>query len=230
MSQLLDSADSVIRAVRTAERHWYEDGISSIVAGLSFLIVAATSHLVPFPRFSIFGAVLHVAVYGIFLALCIAQRRIVDWLKRRISYPRSGYTPPPPSAVGIKLHDTGFWPAPPPTPMEQDYLDRQEKLKMWMVPYYVAMMLAILSGGWWFSVGGSFLGLIWFLAQPDARTGWLAPLAYLTLMTPNRLIPQQQVRVLTIIMFLLGGITLFRGLLALNRYLRKNPLRQMPQT
>lgn len=98
---MADNLPSVSQAVRTAEMHWYEDGISSIFAGLSFLLVVATLQLAPSPRHHLAVTILFFAVCSLFIAVSILQTRIVEWLKRKLGYPRIGFVTPPPSAVEV---------------------------------------------------------------------------------------------------------------------------------
>ena len=128
--------DPVVQAARSAERHWYQDGLQNIYRGFLILLLA-TGYLPvkPGPQQSHSETILSLcSICGFFLFsfLLIAHRRIIEWIKAKMTFPRTGYVVPPPSAVGIKKEDTGFWPAPLPTPAEEEYLDRREKTRTWI--------------------------------------------------------------------------------------------------
>jgi len=81
--------DALMRKTKT---YWYEDGLVELLGGLFFISICAwllfdwsTPYDAPYKWIFAPGLV---AVVFVWLG---AARRIVDWLKQRITYPRTGY-------------------------------------------------------------------------------------------------------------------------------------------
>ena len=222
MSQTLQVED----AVRKAEQHWYEDGLSSIFTGIVLLGIVALGYFVPTHLNRPTALWLLCGGYGVFLVLAILQSRFVEWIKKRVTYPRIGYTPPPPSAVGVRTEDTGFWPAPPPSPMEQAYLDRQGQLwrKALAAIYMATGCIALLWGGYWFLVFAIICAVFFLTATPDVRAAYFTPVAYFLLGAGRRfLAPQVNDGLLTLV-FCVGVLVSLAGVYKLIRFLRRNPV------
>ncbi len=83
-----------LQAEQRAQQHWVEDGLPSIIAGvgglvLAFFILYRTNGHSPFK------IVLLLSALTLYWAISQHQIEIVDWLKTRLSYPRTGYVRPP---------------------------------------------------------------------------------------------------------------------------------------
>jgi hypothetical protein len=110
------SARSTASSGRRAASYWFVDGLPEIVLGLALFVSAALGLLwrmyVPSLRVS------HGLVVGVgFLLYTFMGRSILDVLKSRITYPRTGYVQPPEDMEGPKggtLTTLSLQPGPPP--------------------------------------------------------------------------------------------------------------------
>src|SRR5208283_1064777 len=83
-----------LQAEQRAQQHWVEDGLPSIITGIGCLVWAffwiylKNGH-------SPFKIVLLLSALTLYWAFTQHHLEIVDWLKARLSYPRTGYVRPP---------------------------------------------------------------------------------------------------------------------------------------
>jgi len=226
--------DPVVRAARSAERHWYEDGLQNIYRGFLMLLLA-TGYFPsgPFPRQSRTETILSLVSLCAFFLFCIlllAHRRIIGWIKTKMTFPRTGYAAPPPSAAGIKTEDTGFWPAPLPTPAEEDYLERREKTEPWIYFLLVAawVLTLFLAHARWPSRGvvlvwAISLGLAGNYTQPPGRSAWAGVILCVTSGIAATLLPLSNSWRLPAFLFLLGTISTAAGVFQLSVFLLRHP-------
>lgn len=89
-----DLPASVSDAERHAWHYWFVDGLPHLLSGAGCLSVAAAILLkdilsgLPFVGFA-------VVAYGCAVIIILRMRKILDWLKARMTYPRTGYVTPP---------------------------------------------------------------------------------------------------------------------------------------
>ena len=233
-----DSRSTPLRdAEARAWRYWFSDGLATLVAGLTCLIIAwflFLDHRRPLNPVSIILVVVTLLAYG---GLIFRQRELVEWLKSKITYPRTGYVRPPYftddgsqpldltvlSLGGADATRTQEW-----RRVRQDRNRRAVFLLVFAVPAILAMY--VIHNPWICTIAGFGLSAaFWFGARNEQRLSWvvLAGLPFFGLyMTifhigstpgPNRAA------------FFLGGaglLFLVDGALNLVRYLRKNPRQQ----
>jgi hypothetical protein len=87
----------LLTAERRASRYWFDDGLPTILVGTAYLLMAFFL-LYPREGSSTFAAIVSFAAVLGYGMLILRQRQILDWLKSRIIYPRTGYVAPPPCA------------------------------------------------------------------------------------------------------------------------------------
>ncbi len=91
---MTSSLSPTLRAEQRAQQHWVEDGLPSIAAGVGGLVLAFFM-LYQKNGHSPFKIVLLLSALTLYWAISQHQTEIVDWLKTRLSYPRTGYLRPP---------------------------------------------------------------------------------------------------------------------------------------
>jgi hypothetical protein len=222
--------DPVLQAVRSAERNWYEDGLAILFGSLIFFWMAAFCHILFSPLRVYMKLVVIALNFVLIFIVGSLHRHLVTWAKNRVTYPRTGYSPPPPSIVGIPSHDTGFWPTPPLTPMEAAFVDRQERMQLWGYVYVSLLTLLSLSGmhgilAWRMLTlaMGVFLGLVGKYHLPAGRSSWTALILCLLSGIAAAFSPlPDKLRVETM-MFLLGGISITVGAYQLAVFLHRHP-------
>ncbi len=80
---------------RRAAAYWFADGLEDILFGLTLLIVGASALLWRLYASHRWVKLTWLVVLVEILLYFSARRRIVDFLKSRITYPRTGYVQPP---------------------------------------------------------------------------------------------------------------------------------------
>ena len=231
----------VLRAAHSAEGYWFKDGLENIYRGLILLLISVDS-FVPRegPQGSLYAGIapfLGLLGFLLFGVLIFTHRSLIEWIKARITFPRIGYVTPPPSAVGVESHDTGLWPPPLPTAWEEDYLQRRQKLQIWI---YALMAVGFVLG--FSKVGqhlqGSLGALAWAVAfgltskftQPPGRSAWLALAICVAAGIVVALGPLPGARPADSLFALLGGVSTVFGIGQLTLFLIRHPLPKPTQS
>lgn len=77
---------------RRVKRYWYEDGIAELVTGGVFVLLGLYFALQGFlGEHSPLTSILQVSMIVLFIAGAYAVRRLINSLKARLTYPRTGY-------------------------------------------------------------------------------------------------------------------------------------------
>ncbi len=225
-----ERTDPVVQAVRNAERNWYEDGLAILFGSLIFFWMAAFWHILFSPVRVYLKLVVVALNYVLIFIAGWLHRRLVTWTKSLVTYPRTGYSPPPPSIVGIPSYDTGFWPAPPLTPMEAAFVDRREIMQMWGYVYVSLLILVSLSGmhgilAWRLLALAMavFLGLVGKYHLPAGRSSWTALILCLLCGIIAAFSPLPDKLRVEAMMLLLAGISLAVGAYQLAVFLLRHP-------
>lgn len=88
------SLSPTLQAERRAQQHWFEDGLPSLIAGMGCLVLAFFMLYLKNGH-SPFKIVLLLSALTLYWAISQHHLEIVDWLKAKLSYPRTGYVRPP---------------------------------------------------------------------------------------------------------------------------------------
>ncbi|MFN0168752.1 MAG: hypothetical protein ACKV22_20190 [Bryobacteraceae bacterium] len=92
----MQPTDAVTRAQSRIENYWHADGLVDLVGGAVFLLLAARTYFTIPPEGAGGNRLLDFSLFVAFLTLLGFHRRIVDFVKGRLVYPRTGYVAPPP--------------------------------------------------------------------------------------------------------------------------------------
>jgi hypothetical protein len=168
--------------------------------------------------------------YGL---LILRQRQILDWLKSRITYPRTGYAAPPPCAdyaqssgsevLSLRDADANQGKA-----AQQLYSERTKHLGLIISLTLVVFLLVLFfRNPWVCSVAGLMMSAaMWIAARREQQLTWIALAGFpimgiaLTLFLPLSIAGPERVA-----WFIAGSGALFflDGAFTLFRYLRANP-------
>jgi hypothetical protein len=225
----------VLRAAHSAEGYWFKDGLENIYYGLILLLLSVDFFVLgEAPQATLYAYIapfLGLLGFLLFGALIFAHRSVIEWIKARTTFPRIGYAAPPPSAAGIDRHDTGLSPPARPTAWEEDYLQRRQKLQIWI---YALLAVGFLLG--FSKVGqhlqGSFGTLAWAVAfgltskytQPPGRSAWAALAICVAAGILVVLLPLPGTRPVYTLFALLGGVSALIGTCQLVVFLFRHPL------
>lgn len=226
------SESPVVRAEQRAWNYWFVDGLPSLVSGVACVLIA-TSLLsgATRPRHTILVIVGIVSLL-LYVFLLIRLKNVVEWLKERITYPRTGYVAPPnfPDNEALPVHLTtlslGQTEARRASEVDQQYRDR--KHLMWMI----IVLAAVAAAATWFIesrwiclvVGIGVGGALWLATRKKQRISWIEITAMPLVGFWAFLVPvHRQDRLLVFVAG--GGIALIiSGTVSLIRYLRQNPV------
>jgi hypothetical protein len=83
----------VLSAEQRSWHYWFDGGLPSLLTGIACLLLAASLIFPRHHKSSVFDAILTFATLNGLILL--RQRQVLDWLKSKITYPRTGYLAPP---------------------------------------------------------------------------------------------------------------------------------------
>ena len=84
----------ILHAKQRTWQYWFADGFNHLLLGLALLSISICD-LFPPPRHAFWQLGLCAVLLGLYVALILCQRQILDWLKTKITYPRTGYVQSP---------------------------------------------------------------------------------------------------------------------------------------
>lgn len=243
----------VVEAERRAWRYWFVDGLPNLVAGLACLLLAFTFILLVQYQHTRSPLLISVVILALIIGTAVfyRMRQTLEWLKARVTYPRSGFAaapyftddPKPPADLAMLNLSSA-------TEKEttQEIL-RSEDVhhRLWyllgigaaasLVGIFVPSRLLCAIAG---LVAGA---LIWFAARKDARKSWDAVYSLLlvqviftinaaintamdTRMNTTHIGEGIQLERIGYFGAGVGSALALAGTITLVRYLRHNPARQ----
>lgn len=209
-----ESVSSVFQAKVRAWQYWNVDGLPNITLGVALLLQGVADlwdHRHPHSILPIFMVVFSIAI-------CMDQifsRKIVGWLKARITYPRTGYASPPRTLYTD------------PAMLSANEQKQQRKTK-WVLIFLVFFLVlstyfSVIYEHWYFAFT-AFLGagLMWFFAR-KTKLPWYLPLPLLFCGLLLTVLPTDRRDTHALGILGVGVQLLFMGGIALARYLREHP-------
>ena len=241
------SSSPALDAERRAWNYWFVDGLPNLVGGLLCLLLAsisflvAGSHHVPSPLV----ITLTVTAFGIFIAVFSRFRQTLEWLKARITYPRTGYTAPPyftltydaplPSDLTMLNLSEAVNPRllPNASEAERERQDRYRRLWLTLAVFVAAVLCAaFIHERWICGVLGTAAGLgIWLTTRKNERMSWavafglpFAGMYMLYMFTFSGSNPGLRIERSGFFLAGIGLVLTLTGTVGLIRYLRRNPV------
>jgi hypothetical protein len=212
-------------AVLNAERHWYEDGLSQLLGGLTctlgtFTILAAHAA----PRNGLL-AFLQIAFFWASIGF---RLRVLRWLKARIAYPRTGYVPVPPSE-----HMPGSWTIPVATPAEREFIKSHRYSESTWFPLllFALMMLCVFSRS--YAALLAVCGVLAVVATVEGRSpkiSWRRAAVGCALGIVAALLPGDVIHRMCAFLLGIGIVASADGAYKLKLFLQRNPRLTTPQT
>jgi hypothetical protein len=221
-----NSPASVADTERRAWGYWFIDGLFSIVSGIGCLLLAAAFLEIDKKR-STLNFVIAACCYILCLAIISRRERILEWLKSRVTYPRTGYVPypyKPPSAITeLRIDDPE-----PETPPDVRRARRSRTLQSLCgaLAFGIALALLFVVHSHWICLAAGAVG---GFAFPTMSGRGIKPSLIIALgisfvglvMSLLQISSFHRVDVFT------GGagiVLMFDGTITLIRYLRRNPV------
>jgi len=223
---------SVLDVKQRAWQYWFADGLTHLLLGVAILSISICMVYTPRP-----GAFGQLAVWGAMLALYVMlmlrQRPILEWLKTKITYPRTGYAQSPFDVADMAgapgIVELGLEAADERRAEAQRLVSAQRKQLSLVAALAMAGSIAMLliESQWVYTVIGVLFAVGLWALRKNEKVSWLSIVGLPILgvcMTiflapggnrPNRL---------AWFMAGWGGLLVLDGAIALLRYLLRNPL------
>jgi hypothetical protein len=231
---MTSSLSPTLQAERRSWHYWFEDGLPSIVTGAGCLLMAFFLLYTRRHSNSLFRAAIGLTAVILYGLILLRQRQILDWLKARITYPRTGYVSPPYFAedttlpldlTALSLQGAD---AKPPEDAARLHADRKRRLWFAIALTLVAVVPTMfIRSPWIFSATGLLLAAaLWYGARHEQRLSWIVLGGFpflgftLSVFLPRAVIGSERIAYL-----LAGAGVLFfaDGALSLFRFLLRNP-------
>jgi hypothetical protein len=219
-------------AQRRAWNYWFDDGVPTLVGGFGCFVFGLSFI---FDRPPLFRLLLAAPYYVILLR----NRSIIEWLKARLTYPRTGYVTPPYSSqdelpplldlMAVSLHADS-------ARLAKTAGERHER-KQRMILVLTMLIAAVLGTmfidrPWTFAAAGVDLGLaLWIMNGKDFQLSWIVISAIpligfsLAIFPPDALTPAHRLGYFVTA----GGLLIVAdGAVAVVRYLWRNPGLSVP--
>ena len=219
------SPSPVLSAEQRAWRYWFDDGLPILLTGIGFLLGALlfsndhSENSTPLTISVCLGALL------LYCALLIFQRQIIDWLKSKITYPRTGYVHPPHFEQAPERLDGEEQ-----RPAELEVLHEYRKQRILLTCAAVgaaSFAMVYIQNRWTCTVAGFVIAMaLWLWARKVYRLSWIVigglPFIgfFLSVVIADRFHGYDRI---TYFLFAVGALLVVDGTLTLVRYLRRNP-------
>jgi hypothetical protein len=182
----------VIEAERRAGRYWFADGLPTLISGVGCLTMATFLHLTGLPTSNLLThfdrdltglLTIAVALFCLVLNIVILIRaqQIVEWLKAKITYARTGYAAPPYfTEAGTRPLDMMAFKLDGSDAKRLDDIDRVRRnpWQCWLLVVVLAAVATIptrLIDNPWICVAAYVVmaAALWFRTHKDERLSWL---------------------------------------------------------
>jgi uncharacterized membrane protein (DUF485 family) len=181
-----DLSPSLASAEQRAWRAWYADGVPTLMTGLTCLLVALSLFYNRDRHLTIVSVVVSLLILLLYFSLILFQGQIIEWLKFRISYPRTGYAIPPGLGEGasapyamttLSLDSAKAAPAPEVEKLRAEYTRRMYLAGS--VAILAVFSLLLVQNRWVCFAAGALMGAAsWVATRGEERLPWLLLLGF----------------------------------------------------
>jgi hypothetical protein len=230
--EMTELQSPVLRAERRSWTYWFDDGLPNLVAGVACMLIGFAllgAQARPRNPLVIALAALAFVLYGV---VFFRMKQVIEWLKARITYPRTGYTATPyfadhQDALPVDLTMLTMNGADAKRALEIGRLHDDRAHRALLVAVLTALGLGVawyVENRWLCLAAGVVAALaIWLVAQKNARVLWIEVVAFP--FVGYWLLVLHMGRVDRIALFVVGGglSLVCLGGVRLSQYLRRNP-------
>ena len=225
------SPSPLLEADERAWHYWFSDGLTNVVAGIGCLLIAFCvlypPHLPLKP--------LQMAAWGLALWLyaivILRHRHVVEWLKSKITYPRTGYAQTPADAIcpfpftKLSLRESASTDV-----LGQLRLQRRRKTLLMLGLMVISALVEVIAlrQRWVWLAAGLIASAAIFMARKQFNISWIMPIGFallgacMTIFHPSLKIAPG------IFVVGWGAIYMVDGTFTLIRYLWLNPEPKAP--
>jgi uncharacterized membrane protein len=235
---MANSPSPVFLAEKRSWSYWFADGLPQLLIGISAMLFGFYFISMTTPASTVL-VVLSFAAFGAYLLIQIRAPQILEWLKARITYPRTGYAASPYFATKKSVYcDANLNLTPvqdPKAPAIAEIKSLRRARNRRLSRTYILMALASL--GLWFvhalgicTLTGVVMGIIlWMGTRADRSVSLLVILGFpIVGFSVGALQIAPHVRVGSFILGV-GLLFLLDGFMSLLLYLRRHPVASAPQ-
>lgn len=228
---------SVVDAKQQAWQYWFEDGLTHLLLGIAILSISICTLYPPRPR-AFWQLAIWAAMLTLYTALMLRQRQILEWLKTKITYPRTGYVQSPfdvtDLAASPNMIELGLTAADERRAEARRLLVAQRRQVLLAAALAVAGSLALLliESRWAYTVIGVLFALALWALRRNERVSWIAIVGLpilgtcMTVFSVQGSYPPNRV---AWFMAGWGGLFVLDGTIALTRYLLRNPMSKVAE-
>lgn len=217
----------ILAAEQRAWNYWFVDGLTNLVVGANTMIMAFClfnpMRWLPRPV----AVALSLMTMVLYVVIGTHYRHILEWLKTKVTYPRTGYVDATsldsgvaPSLVTVSLN----------TPPEAQMLRMQRRTR-WMICVALAAVASfsfiVIHDRWAWTGAGFLFSVAMIVARKDFRISWIPPVGFpilglaITAFAPVHMGPAIFITGLGLLLVLDGATTLIC-------YLIRNPRPKAP--
>ena len=233
------SPSPILDAGQRARRYWFADGLPNMVAGLGSLSYGFGILYAHQRAETPLSVAVSFAAIGLYGAVLLRHREIVEWLKTMVTYPRTGYVRPPFASEDTTLPLTLLaLSTPGPDAMQQEQAQRVHSDRKRRMVLVLALVLSAAAGmrvvenRWVFTATGIIIAAALWVARKDHQLSPIVLLGFpflgfsMTIFLASRVTGADPVAY-----FLVGGGVLFMldGAIALVRHIGQNPAAKVPE-
>lgn len=224
------STPPLLAADERAWNYWFVDGLTNIVVGANTLMFAFAVFFPPhWPPKALPLALWAIALIS-YVAIVMRYKQIVEWLKARITYPRTGYvqSPSPDSAEAANLITVPLGTMSMPPEVQIRHLQRRTSFTITIALVAIACFAFLLiHQRWVWTATGTMFSIALIIARRDFGISWILPLGFPILgLYITRFAPRHMGASYFIIG--MGLLFLLDGIVTLVRYLIQNPRPKSP--
>ncbi|HEY6371545.1 MAG TPA: hypothetical protein VIX37_13275 [Candidatus Sulfotelmatobacter sp.] len=220
----------VLAAEERAWNYWFVDGLTNLVVGANTLLLALAVVYPPRWPPKPLPIALWLIALVLYVAVAVRYREIVEWLKARTTYPRTGYVqapfPDPEQAANFTTISLGANSPPPEVQIRQ----MQRRIRWTIVVALAAvgsLAFRIIEARWKWTVAGILFSVAMILARKDYRLSWILPVGFPILgLYITALVPRLQGS--SYFICGMGLLFVLDGAVTLIRYLLRNPKPKAP--
>ena len=228
---------NVSDAKQQAWQYWFVDGLSHLLLGIAILSISICTLYPPRPR-AFWQLAIWAAMLTLYVALMIRQRHILEWLKTKITYPRTGYVQSPfdvtDLAASPNIIELGLTAGDERRAEARRLLVAQRKQLSLAAALAVAGSLAMLltESRWVYTVMGVLFALALWVLRRNEKVSWIAIVGLPILgicMTVFFVPGSYPANRVAWFMAGWGGLFVLDGTIALTRYLLRNPMSKVAE-
>jgi uncharacterized membrane protein len=216
--------------------YWFADGLPQLLIGISAVLFGFYFISMTTPSSSKALVVLSVVAFGSYLLIQLRAAQILEWLKARITYPRTGYAASPyfagketlSCATGLNLPPVQDPNAPAIAEIKRVRKARNRRLsRTYILLAITSVVLWFVHASWICALTGIVMGIIlWLGTRADKSVSLLVILGFPVVgFSIGTLQLAPHARVGSLILGV-GLLFLLEGFVSLLLYLRRNPVTQ----